>query len=297
MSSRVVELENGFARIGVRPDLGAGLTCYDIFRDGEFVPVLRRVDPQTAHPFSLSNIVLVPFSGRVSRGGFTFGNSFHAIEPNMPGQKHPVHGSGFSSAWAVTRQSSVDISLALSGVGPGPFVYNAVLNYQLDGRSLIMTMNVTNRASVTLPYGSGFHPWFVRDDATYLTAPAKAVWLEDEDHLPAGSVPVGDRPDMDFTQSRRLPDQWINNCFSGWTGHGQIDWPKRRVSAAVWASAEISHYVVFSPSADADFFCFEPVNHSVDAFNLPGGPQAHGMKLLPPGASSSVSMVIAPAAT
>jgi aldose 1-epimerase len=40
---------------------------------------------------------------------------------------------------------------------------------------------------------------------------------------------------------------------------------------------------LFSPGADAGFFCFEPVSHAVDAFHLAGGPQVHGLKILRPG--------------
>jgi aldose 1-epimerase len=38
----------------------------------------------------------------------------------------------------------------------------------------------------------------------------------------------------------------------------------------------------YSPSNKADFFCFEPVTHPVDAHNLPGGPTANGLRVLAP---------------
>ncbi|WKL24745.1 hypothetical protein Q1M63_08885 (plasmid) [Sinorhizobium meliloti] len=56
-----IELSNGDARIVVRPDLGAGLTAFDVLHDGAWQPIFRRVDPFTARPFALSNILLVPF--------------------------------------------------------------------------------------------------------------------------------------------------------------------------------------------------------------------------------------------
>ena len=46
------------------------------------------------------------------------------------------------------------------------------------------------------------------------------------------------------------------------------------------ASAVLSTYLVYSPSRSADFFCFEPVSHPVDAFNLPGEPTSHGLVIL-----------------
>ena len=33
----------------------------------------------------------------------------------------------------------------------------------------------------------------------------------------------------------------------------------------------------------ADFFCFEPVDHAINAHNLPGGAAANGLTVLVPG--------------
>lgn len=280
-----VELSNGEARIIVRPDLGAGLTGYDVRRDGEWLPIFRRVDPETRHPFGLSNILLAPFSGRISGGGFSYRGVFHAIERNMAMEKYPIHGGAFSSAWSVVEQTQNSIALVAAASGPGPFRYDAEMTYRLDGAALRMQLRITNRAAITLPHGGGFHPWFVRDRDTFLTARAEHVWLEQPDHLPAGRDDVSHHPNMDFNMKNRLPSSWINNWFVGWDGKARVDWPERQLSVEITASEDLDQYVVFSPAGDADFFCFEPVSHPVDAFNLPEGPEAHGMKALAPGQS------------
>ena len=108
-----ITLDNGQARITVRPDLGAGATSYD-FHDGTgWQPIFRRVSDDTVHPFELSNILLVPFSGRVSGGGFTFDGRFHAIERNLPPEKYPIHGSGFALPWTVSHQAPDSVTLRL----------------------------------------------------------------------------------------------------------------------------------------------------------------------------------------
>ncbi|EGD00669.1 aldose 1-epimerase [Burkholderia sp. TJI49] len=40
--------------------------------------------------------------------------------------------------------------------------------------------------------------------------------------------------------------------------------------------------MLYTPPGE-DFFCFEPVDHPINAVNLPGGAAAHGMTLLAPG--------------
>lgn len=280
-----LSLSNATSRITIRPDLGAGLTSFDVLHGGRWTPVFRSVDPDTEHPFGLSNILLIPFSGRVSGGGFAFDGTFHPVERNMPTEKYPIHGSGFSAAWTVTERADEAVALTLEGKGPGPFRYDASMTYRLEGQSLVMELAATNRAGIALPYGMGFHPWFVRDRDTYLTARSDRVWLEEADHLPRSVGPVSDHPQLDFNARRKLPEAWVNNWFAGWDRSARIDWPDRGLSVLVEASENLGQYVLFSPSGDADFFCFEPVSHPVDAFNLPEGPIAHGMVRLEPGAT------------
>lgn len=289
----VIVLDNGKARVTVRPDLGAGSTGYDIHDGAVWQPVFRRVDDETDHPFALSNILLVPFSGRVSGGGFSFEGQFHAVERNMASEKYPIHGSAFALPWTVARQTPDSVTLQLSAEGPGPFRYDAVMIYALDGTALTMRLEVTNRG-IRLPFGLGFHPWFVRDADTRLTASADHVWLEKDDHLPDAIKPIAGHPDMDFNRPKQLPPRWINNWFSGWDRRATIEWPGRGIAATITASDLLDQYVVFSPSATADFFCFEPVSHPVDAFNLPGAATDYGMKVMQPGETIAASMEIRP---
>ena len=44
------------------------------------------------------------------------------------------------------------------------------------------------------------------------------------------------------------------------------------------------YYVLYTPPGQG-FFCFEPVDHAINAVNLPGGAKRHGMTLLTPGTS------------
>ncbi|WP_184707468.1 aldose 1-epimerase [Rhizobium lusitanum] len=288
-----ITLDNDLARISIRPDLGAGAIGYDVYNGVAWQPIFRRVADGTEHPFQLSNVLLVPFSGRVSGGGFTFEGQFHAIERNISTEKYPIHGNAFAMPWSITGQTRESLTLELSAAGPGPFRYDAEMRYALEGPSLVMHLSVINRG-IRLPFGVGFHPWFVRDRDTRLTASADEVWLERDDHLPAAKNAIAQHADMDFNEPRQLPNRWINNWFRGWDGNAQISWPGRGLNATITASEELDQYVVFSPSADADFFCFEPVSHPVDAFNLPGGAARHGMKVLEQDETITASMSIRP---
>ena len=90
--------------------------------------------------------------------------------------------------------------------------------------------------------------------------------------MPAGKVPVPERPDWDFARLRPLPARWINNGFAGWTGTARVRWPEQAVQLTVTATPELGACIVYSPDEDASFFCLEPVSHPMDAHHLPGMP-------------------------
>jgi len=270
-------IRNGNVRAEIVPELGGGLSRFD-YGDQ---PVFRPWDGEPAS--RLASFVLIPWSNRISGGGFTFDGIFHPLAANRPGDAYPIHGNGFSSAWTVEFTTGDTVELSLASDGPGPFRYAARLRYAVFAHGLEMAMSVTSRATLRLPYGIGFHPFFVRTPGTVLTANLPRIWLVDENQMPASLASVDDRPDRDFRAGRTLPDSLINNAFPDWDGQARIDWPEHGLSMQINASAELTCALIYSPSADAGFFCVEPVSHRVDSFNAPGGAEAAGMRILAPG--------------
>jgi aldose 1-epimerase len=277
------QISDGAAQAVIVPDLGAGLAAYDVVGASGRTPLFRPCrDPSRAGPFDLALNLLVPWSNRISGGGFRFDGRFYPLAPNVPGEPYPIHGNGFSSHWLVERATANSAELSLRSDGPGPFRYEAHASYSLTAGVLTMRLSVRNVGAATLPFGLGFHPWLLRSAETQLQARAERVMLETHDHLPAGEAPVQSRPEWDFAAPRELPSGWINNAFLGWDGRASVLWPERGLELDIEADPPLSTYIVYSPSAGADFFCFEPVTHPVDAHNLPGRPEAHGLTILAP---------------
>ena len=256
--------------VELAPGRGGAVARYDVETPDGWQPVLlASTDSGRSGPFALASNVLAPWSNRISGGGFRYDSSFHALEPNMPGD-YPNHGNGFSSAWDVAETGASHAVLALGSDGPGPFRYDARLTYALDGIALRMCLALTNRAAIALPYGGGFHPWFPRTPQTRLGFRADGVWTETADHLPDRYLTTADHPDWDFSAAPALPERWLNNAWTGWTGEARIEWPERKLAATIMAEAPLRTLILYSPSAAADFISIEPVSHSVDAHNRTG---------------------------
>jgi aldose 1-epimerase len=293
--TRAVFLNDGIAEAAVLPALGAGLAWYDLVDGGARAPIFRPCrDFAKAHPFDLANILLVPWSNRISGGGFSHGGTFHALAANVAGEEFPLHGNGFSSEWRVAEASQKHVAMTLESAGPGPSRYRARAAYELNAGALTVRVSATNRGAVALPFGLGLHPWIVRTPVATLQAQAKELVMEDCRHLPECVRPVGARADWDFRIARPLPLGFINNAFLGWDGRASVIWADRGLALDIVADPALSTAIIYSPGEAADFFCFEPVTHPVDAHNLPGGSHANGLAILRPGETLEVASRFAP---
>lgn len=278
----MLELTAGNARLNLHPDMGAGI-------GGLWVgdkPVLRPWSGNAEEgPFALASNVLVPFSNRID-GGFTFDGTFHPMDKNMEIDPFAIHGDGFQREWSVTDTTDAEATLYLSDGAFGPFRYEATQTFLLTGDMLTITLTMTNRAEIALPFGGGFHPWFPRTAQTRLQVIAPDHWPEGEDTLPASQAPQIPPEDFDFTGGKPLPDRWINCGFSNWDGTARVEQGEDAISLTI-KSDTLSTAIIYSPDPDCGFFCFEPVSHPVNAHNLPGMP---GLKVLRPHESLSMTM-------
>jgi aldose 1-epimerase len=280
-NSDVVELADGRASLVVSSREGAAILRYDALRRGRTATPL--IKPSTGL-LKFGSQLLIPWSNRISGGGFEFEGRFHPLEPNVEGEPFPLHGDAFQRPWRLTRRTSTEMELALEDGAIGPYRYHASVRYALEDGALSAVLTVENRAAIRLPYGLGFHPWFPRRPRTLLQALAKRVWLEDERHLPTEVVPLACRPDWDFSYAAPLPGAWVNNAFEGWNGHALIIQPDDAIAVTVEASPSLNVFVLYSPTRDADFFCFEPVSHPVDAHH------GSGLTTLEKGGSTSAHL-------
>ncbi len=274
----------GPVRLELVPALGGGISRLDV----KGVPVLRPWKGDADNLFSLASNILVPFSNRVSGGGFDWNGKHHLLEKNFDGDPFPIHGDGFQRPWRMQCQGAT-AQMDLSEGAIGPWRYRASQVFNLSETGLEIVLALTNTGDINLPFGGGFHPWFPRSGDTRLHFMAQDVWMEDHQHFPTTPLRVSDAPDWDFSRACELPKTPINNGYTGWLGVATIEQGAQAVSCTVAASDNLNTAIVYSPGCDADFFCFEPVSHPVDAFHQPGYP---GLTALAPGQSMQASMVL-----
>lgn len=264
----MIVLDDGRARAEVHPEAGAAIGTYDfIASDGRAAAIFQTARSRSrSGPFALGLNLLIPFSNRIAGGGFRHNGVFYPLERNGPGP-YPIHGNAFDRSWTVCDVSPTAVSLTLASDAPGPFRYDAEVHYALEDGMLQTRLVVVNRAPVSLPFGAGLHPWFVRTPATRLTMTATGYWTETPDHLPDVYLPTANDAHFDFSSGRLLPATFFNNALTGWNGRATLEWPDRGLKVELAAAAPLTTAILYSPSSESDFVCIEPVSHSVDAHN------------------------------
>ncbi|MGA9658333.1 MAG: aldose 1-epimerase [Asticcacaulis sp.] len=281
-----IALTIGDAHLDVVPALGGGIAGLSVAGR----PVLK---PWSGHlddgPFALAANILVPFSNRVSGGGFEWEGKTYALPANT-NEPLPIHGDAFQKPWDLHDRDSNSLTLILKNGQFGPFYYTAQIKYTLNETSLTIALSVENTGTVALPFGCGLHPQFPRDDQTRLAFNAQRIWFNNAEHLPSHELELSASPSLNFKDSRPLPNDMINNAYTGWDGVTHIQQGQNAVSIKLTASKILSTAMIFSPNAKADFFSFEPVSHPIDAFHLAGYP---GLVALAPNDSLSASVIVA----
>ncbi len=287
-----ITMESDAVRADLLPAIGGAIAAFHLKTDERFVPILRPWDGKTENPRAMACSPMVPWFGRLSGGGISFGGRFHPIAPNDPLEPFPLHGDGWQAPWQVAEHASDRVVLTLRSRTIPPFDYEAVQVLRLTDAAFHITLSVTHHGAEPLPYGLGLHPWFVRSPGVTLRAKAKGAWLEQPPDAPETRQPEPVPERWDFSKARGLPDDLIDNGFAGWDGSARIEWTDRGVALDLEADTTTHYYHVFSPDKDCDFFCFEPVTHAVNAFAKPGSAEANDLRVLQPGETTKMHVTL-----
>jgi aldose 1-epimerase len=272
-------LQSGRLLAQVLPQVGGGLARLDWLHGSERVPLLRGLPedfPGMPLPGQLACFPLLPWSNRMAPTGFAFEGVQYVPAPNREGEPCPIHGDGWQQRWRVAAHHDTSLTLSLDRWDAEPFAYTAELRYTLADDALVVELSVRNAGRVALPFGLGLHPWMPDPQGALLQAGARSVWMAGPDKLPLarGDVP----PRWRFDNPSPLPQDGVDNVFEGWHGDARIAWPARGVALGV--QADMDYFILYVPQG-REVFCFEPVDHPINAHNLPGQP---GLSVLAPGA-------------
>jgi len=280
-------LHHAGQRLGLVPSLGGGVAAWQLERPAGPLDLWRPWAGDTDR-YTLASFPMVPWSNRISAGGFEHDGVFHAIAPNRVGEPYPIHGDGWLQPWTIHQPSTdaLEMSLESHQFDGNPYAYQALQRFVLRPDGMDQTLRVTHTGTAPLPYGLGQHPWFLRTPSARLTTQVQGVWLSGSDPLPIAHT-ASFPPTWDPRDGMAVSGTLVDNAYTGWSGLATIAWPEHRLQVSMRVpdvherDLQDGYCLLYRPPA-GPAFCFEPVTHPIDAFHVPEHP---GLRVLQQGES------------
>jgi aldose 1-epimerase len=283
----IVWLTHAGQRLGLVPSLGGGVAAWQLERRPDLLDLWRPWDGRNPDMYSLASFAMVPWSNRISKGGFDHDGQFYPMVCNRLGEPYPIHGDGWLQPWTLKQPADDTLVMSLQShqFAGNPYEYEATQTFRLVQGGLDQTVRVTHTGFDPLPYGLGLHPWFLRTQRAWLHADVQGVWLSGADPLPLMHT-TDFPPGWDLGNGVDVNGTLVDNAFTGWSGESVIRWPEDRLQLtmrvpAVQQAAQVtgaaSGYCLLYRPPGGPAFCFEPVTHPIDSFHAP---DRAGLKVL-----------------
>lgn len=224
---------------------------------------------QADHP---ACFVMVPFCSRIADARFDYDGATVCLVPNDPPHTYAIHGQGWQEAWEVDSLADDNVTLSYTHEPDDwPWRYRVSVRYGLTGPQLRVDMRTENLSGRSMPLGVGLHPYFPRDDQSFVQA-GVTHWVPLDAHLmPIGlqTLPAA----LNLTRGLVLPTQGLDHVFTPWNGQALMRWPAQSrpydlPARRLQMTSNARHLVVWSPPG-ADFFCVEGVTNLPNGFNNP----------------------------
>ncbi len=293
----LVRLANGSFELTLCPSLGGATAGFRWRRpDGSMFDLLRPMGESARAAGDVGEAAcfpLTPFSNRVREGRFVFEGRQVALPLNVPDGRHVEHGHGWQRPWRVVDVAPDSAMLVyVHAADAWPYPYELHQSFRLFPDRLEIGLSARNTGGDAMPYGFGLHPYFPRTPQTTLRARISGMWAIDDEVMPTHLTPAAQAPDLG--SGLAVDRHALDNCFTGWNGLAEIDWPEWGAGLTLRADAPLRFLVIYTPPG-AGFFCAEPVSNATDAFNLAAaGRTDTGMQVVEPGAVIQTTVSLTP---
>lgn len=235
---------------------------------------------------TFGNNVLYPTPNRVRGQSFTFEGQH--VEMIKHGTRCDQHGLAWDSPWVVKEIKSEDTGVSVTAefaVRRGDENYAAypyesilTLTYLLTEDGLTCRYQVKNIGGSRMPFGIGFHPWFLLPPATErvtLKMPAGACFETTEDLLPTGRlITVEGKKGLDLNRFCPVRELNLDTVFLTEAQEDTICYEDRGYQLVIKKTPEFQMGVVFTAFNRGldikgyEAFCVETQSCCTDAINM-----------------------------
>ena len=281
-----VALGRGELQLDLLPALGGAIAGYRWIRGGQAFPLIRETPGDALDVLQTASFPLVPYCNRIRDGRFRFRGREIQLSPNLPPQRHPLHGQGWRQAWSVADAGEDWAELTcVHQADEWPWTWEGRQRFVLDDDGLEIVLSCRNLSDEPMPCGLGLHPFFDAPDDLMLDAEVSGVWTIDDEVMPVRLEPAEGRYSL---ERRRIARADLDNGYEGWRGEAVLWWPSAGAGLRI-SSKDARRFQVFAP-ANEPVLCAEPVVNANDALSRPEAEWAScGIAILEPGEQASMT--------
>ena len=265
------------------------------------------VATRSGHP------ILFPFPNRTRHGKFTYEGKDYQLPLNETSGQHAIHGFTPKSPWRFVAAETGDDFAEVTGAfqisldrpdvlacWPGDLAIT--VTYRLTAGALEVRCVVTNPSDVNVPFGLGYHPYFVLPslpglsvDEFLVRAPARSLWVA-EDGIATGEK-VRVPSEFDFWDPQKVGyaalDTLLGDLPYGTPGvPGQVAYITSNHSVAairIEVDDAFRELLLFTPP-HRTALAVEPYTCTSDALNLEARGVDAGLRILAPGAEFTATV-------
>lgn len=257
--SEQIELENGLSKAKINVKKGAALEVLDLVGR-------ELIKPMDEYHYQSS--LLFPFPNRLSNGSFEFEGRQYQFPHNDFGRPNALHGLLHDQPFEVIYQEREKLSCKWDYLGQFesyPFPCQINIDYTLQLNSLSVRVKIINTGDGKMPFGFGWHPYFLIPTDVQLKLPKLRKVEVDELMIPTGKVSSFST----FEKLNPVRDLRLDTCFQleGIADKNELLMTFRgNEKLLVWQDKQFPYVQLFTPE-DRKTFAIEPMTCNIDALN------------------------------
>lgn len=253
-------------------------------------------------PYHFGIPLLIP-PGRIRKGQFQFEGRHYQFDQNTAGDNH-IHGLHRTQSWCVSDIEEDEEGCAVTTefrtaddpnwMRQFPVPLKFEMTYRLQNARLQQSLKVSHLGEYSVPFGIGYHTWFMLDgepERWNLKLPVEGIYELNDELLPSGKVSgLGDLGALnegmilrgtDFDTALRIgAEQPVEALLLRDDGYGLRYTADQNL---------FRHWVVYTKGPADQFLCIEPYTWLPDAPNVSDDHSFTGLIVLEPGRSLELS--------
>lgn len=263
----LINLKNKNYSCSILADYGAALNSYQ-FNGKEFVQGYQNITETQTQKYK--GVILAPFPNRIANAKFSFeGNDFE-LPINRPKEGLALHGFLYNQPFEILQHEEKFIVLQYNYTNTFsafPFLFTLIVAYELlDSGELKIKTVVKNTGEKIMPFGVGWHPYFVIDDSidTMCLKMLACDKMELKNNIPTEKLECF----LTENKSLNLKEYHFDDCFvfNQPEIKFQLVGQKYQLNINAKSANNYPYFQIYTPKT-RDSIAIEPMSCAPNAFN------------------------------